>query len=271
MPYAIDRAPISLGFNLSRKNRCTVTRGDQKGAVWERDPGDTVLAYLPGSAGVVKIPAGERVMGVSLHFSPAVFKGLFRTSLPGFEDFLSGSGSPAHSYYRQAGSTPQTAAILSQILACPFQGDLKRLFFESKALELVVYTLAGHGNGNSENRHGLGRPDLDRVRDAFHILFSNLEDPPGLDQLGRLAGINRNKLNQGFRLVYGDTVFNVLRKLRLSKAWRLLVETDLDLAQIAFSVGYNSQSNFTTAFRRQWGRTPKTVRQEAMDPPDSFF
>ena len=269
MAYAIERAPVTLSFNLSRHNLCRVTRGDQKGAVWERNAGDTVLAYLPESEGIIEIPKGERIAGVSFHFSPAVFRGLFQSPPDGFTPLFSENTS--QSYYWQTGTTPMTAAVLEQMFTCTFEGDLKRLFFESKAIELLARVLSSGKKENRTSAQGLSRFEMMRVREGFHILLNNLENPPSLDQLGRQAGINRNKLNRGFRLLYGDSVFNVLRKLRLARAWHLLLATKLSLVEIAFSVGYSSQSNFTTAFRQQWGKTPKAVRQEGINPPFSLF
>ncbi len=77
--------------------------------------------------------------------------------------------------------------------------------------------------------------ELDRIREVHHTLLARLDDPPSLTDLSRLAGINRNKLNRGFKQLYGNTAFNVLRDARLSKARVLLQETDLNLSEVAFS------------------------------------
>ena len=97
--------------------------------------------------------------------------------------------------------------------------------------------------------------------------MTRLDHPPSLVDLSRIVGLNRNKLNHGFKVLYGDTAFNLLRHERLSKARSLLSDSDLSLPEIAFAVGYNSQANFTTAFRKHYGRTPKAVRQMKGDDP----
>lgn len=45
----------------------------------------------------------------------------------------------------------------------------------------------------------------------------------------------------------------------------MLKSTDMSLSEIALAVGYNSQANFTTAFRKHYGKTPKIVRREEED------
>ena len=55
---------------------------------------------------------------------------------------------------------------------------------------------------------------------------------------------------------YSDVVDEVMRE----RATRLLRETDLTLADVAFHVGYSDVSNFTRAVRRWTGKTPKVIR-----------
>jgi AraC-like DNA-binding protein len=128
-------------------------------------------------------------------------------------------------------------------------------------MALKLSELAPANRGDSA---ALSKREADQIREAYHIILDQLDNPPSLVQLGRTVGLNRNKLNNGFREVFGDTVFNVLRKARMSKARALLQNSELSLPEIAYSVGYNSQANFTTAFRQHFGQTPNFVRQNGM-------
>ncbi len=46
----------------------------------------------------------------------------------------------------------------------------------------------------------------------------------------------------------------------MERAAKLLRETSLSIAEIAGSVGYDSQSRFTAAFKTYWGKLPKDYR-----------
>ncbi len=258
MGYDIDQAPVIFSFNLSLGHRCTMTRGEKKGTILERKAGESVLTYLPGSAGIVEIPQGNPVKGVSIHFSMQMFRELFQEETsPPFSMLIHQD----RSIYLRSGINRDTALALKQIMACPYKGRLKQVFLEAKALELAVNALAVTNQTGGQIQPNFSPGDLERVKEAYEILFHRMEDPPGLDELARQVALNRNKLNRGFRRIYGGTVFKVLRDLRLGRASCLLLHTDLSLADIAFSVGYNNQSNFTTAFHRQWGETPNSVRR----------
>ena len=56
---------------------------------------------------------------------------------------------------------------------------------------------------------------------------------------------------------YREIVEAVLRE----RATRLLMETDLPVSEIAFRAGYNDVSNFTRAFKRWTGKTPRDFRR----------
>lgn len=262
MHYEIDQPPVSLSFNLSMGHCCTITRGDKKGAVLQRSPGERLLTYLPGSSGIVEIPKKNPVRGVSIHFSMQMFRELFQDTPSVFLNSMH----PERSIYQKSDMNRDSAIVLKQIMDCPYKGRLRHVFLEAKAMELAVNALAGTYRAHGQEQQELSPGDLERLREAYEILRSCMEEPPGLNDLCRRVGLNRNKLNLGFRQLYGGTVFKVLRDLRLSRAWSLLLHTDLSLVDIAFSVGYNNQSNFTTAFHRQWGKTPKSVRQNHIPP-----
>jgi len=64
-----------------------------------------------------------------------------------------------------------------------------------------------------------------------------------------------------FKQQIGETIFNYLQRLKMEHAKHLLEKTEESITEIAFEVGYEYSSNFTTAFRRHFGVTPKTARQ----------
>jgi DNA-binding response OmpR family regulator len=96
---------------------------------------------------------------------------------------------------------------------------------------------------------------------AMTLLRNELARPPALPELARQVGTNERKLTELFRQATGMPVFTWLREERFQVASRMLVETDLDIQQIAVHVGYGSAGNFTTMFRERLGVTPRDFRQ----------
>ncbi|NEQ96978.1 MAG: helix-turn-helix transcriptional regulator [Cyanothece sp. SIO2G6] len=159
-------------------------------------------------------------------------------------------------------TTPAMLTVLHKIMHCPYQGSLKRLYLESKALELIVMKLAQVQQTGStpKPKVQIKADDIDRLHRARDILVCNLEDPPSLKSLARQVEMNDHKLKLGFRQVFGTTVFGYLHQCRMEKAQWLLEQRAGSIAHIAQAVGYASPSQFSAAFKRKFGVTPRSYK-----------
>jgi AraC-like DNA-binding protein len=269
--FEIEKSPVSLSCNLSLPIRATMIHDGHCKTVLERNAGDCVLAYLPRTGGITESPPGH-LTGLNVFIDRPVFRGLF-TELP---DQLKAidrdpfGASRAKPFHHRSPIRSESRFVIQQIAQCPYQGDTRRIFLEAKVLELVALKLAELGHMDPEGESELSRRELDGAREAYHILLSHIEQPPSLQDLSLMVGMNRNKLNKGFKQLFGGTAFKVLRDARLAKAWSLLRDTDSSLTEIALSVGYSDQANFSNAFRRHFGQTPNLVRQKSLDSTISY-
>ncbi|THF61235.1 helix-turn-helix domain-containing protein [Pseudothauera rhizosphaerae] len=100
--------------------------------------------------------------------------------------------------------------------------------------------------------------DLERIERARDILAQQLDQPLTTEYLATKVGINENKLKEGFRYLYDNTPAGVLLELRMRKAYTLL-EAGQQVAQAAWQVGYKYPNNFSVAFTRYFGRSPKSI------------
>ncbi len=102
----------------------------------------------------------------------------------------------------------------------------------------------------------------DRIfQDAVRMLESRLADPPTLTGLTQALGTNERKLTELFRRRVGLTVFDYFGEMRLETGRRLLEGSDIRIQLIADRVGYRNAGDFTRAFRRRYGVTPREYRQ----------
>jgi AraC-like DNA-binding protein len=159
---------------------------------------------------------------------------------------------------RPLGEAQRTTVV--HLLTCPFAGTARRLFLESKVLELLAYEAA---DADSLPHIPLSTDDEQRIRHAAGILTARLDEPPTLAGLARMVGINELKLKRGFHAVFGTTVFGYLRARRLEVARALLLGRTVSVAEAADRVGYRCPSRFASAFRRHFGASPSSLRQQA--------
>ena len=219
--------------------------------------------------GVVKhehVTAGEHEKSVTLICSAGFLKarlGDSSTLLPAaIREYISGKRSPyfcQHVPLRASMATTAASLFDSQM-----EGPLRNLFALSRGLELLALSLQSLAEAEQDcpdgPERGIHSRDLKRLQDAREILDENFIEPPTINRLARKVGINEAKLMHCFKQLYGLTIFDYAQSMRMEKAKQLLESTDLSITEIAFEVGYEYSSNFTTAFKRQFGITPSAAR-----------
>lgn len=146
-----------------------------------------------------------------------------------------------------------------QILRCPFQGITKRMYLESKALELVSLVLEQESEIQKGKRaiKPLNAGTLERIYYARTLLLQNLHQPPSQPDLAKQAKLNEYTLKRGFRQVFGTTVFAYLHKYRLEQARQLLTTGQMAVSEVMTAVGFADRHHFAVSFRKQFGLSPR--------------
>jgi AraC-like DNA-binding protein len=103
------------------------------------------------------------------------------------------------------------------------------------------------------------------ARDALH---AHTEHDMGLDELARLAGIDRFRLHREFRDAFGRSPHAYLVQLRLKQA-KARLAAGQGPAKVAAAVGFADQSHLGRWFRRAYGMTPAAYRRICTNLPDA--
>jgi len=88
-------------------------------------------------------------------------------------------------------------------------------------------------------------------------LADALRDPPSLQTLADQSGVSLSKLARTFKAVQGVTLSEYLLAVRMRHAMGLIRQARLSVTQVAMEVGYGHAGNFSTAFRRHYGMSPR--------------
>lgn len=128
--------------------------------------------------------------------------------------------------------------------------------------------LRGKFSGTQEQDGKIETPEL-KGNDKTLIdkivteINDHLEDPNlNVEKLCQEVGLSRAHLNRKMKELFGLTPSEFIRNVRLRKACELLRQPDVDISQIAYSVGFSSQPHFSTAFKRFTGVSPTEYRQK---------
>jgi AraC-like DNA-binding protein len=166
-------------------------------------------------------------------------------------------------------SLPLSAALLrclDEVQSCRLQGRGRRLFLQSKALEIVCEAVGALQHADGVGSSEMTRLTVGAVLRAQRLLAENFVTPPSLRDLARKVGLSRTALCISFRQVLGQSVFDYIQHLRMQQALALLNEPDRSIADVAYAVGYNRASSFSVAVHRHFGATPTELRRRTASP-----
>jgi AraC-like DNA-binding protein len=165
---------------------------------------------------------------------------------------------------RLAVATPvaEELSVASAVINSRRTGLLRRTFAEAKAMELFCLILDRFQAQTPLPGARLRITERDRrqLAGVREHLSEQFTDPPTIHALARQFGLNRNKLCGGFQYLYGISIYDFCRNLRLERARQLLNSSDLCIAQIAQATGFGSASALSTSFARQFGHPPSRSR-----------
>lgn len=100
--------------------------------------------------------------------------------------------------------------------------------------------------------------DIEKLDHARDIMIEQMDQPLTIPYLCAAVGLNEFKLKEGLHYRFNSTPHRMLHEMRMRKAYTLL-ESGCQVAQAAYRVGYKFPNNFSAAFTRFFGKTPKSV------------
>lgn len=131
----------------------------------------------------------------------------------------------------------------------------KRREIEQKDRQITAAAQAG---GWSEMRRLLAAAHDPRVRKSLETLSA--EVPRSVGQLAKEVNLGPDHLQRLFKQETGQRLSDVLAERRLTAGAHLLITTQKDVKEIAFTVGYSHQSSFVRAFRHRFHQSPTEYR-----------
>lgn len=156
------------------------------------------------------------------------------------------------------------ADILTEMLEFTAENFTRKLFLEGMAYQILTHQILQYQDDKNDegNRTLLRSAELKQINHISSLIESNITDIPTVENLAREAGLNVNKLQQGFKKLYGTTVNNYVQKQRLDTAYNLLTKTDLSISEIVNAIGLSSKSYFSKIFKEKYTISPSEFRKK---------
>lgn len=161
-------------------------------------------------------------------------------------------------YYSQEAVTPAMAVILSQVMNYNLHPSVKELYFKSKVYELMaLYFNVSEDIDTEQCPFLVDEDNVKRIRKAKEIIINRMAEPPSLNELSEEIGLSLKKLKEGFKQIYGDTVYSFLFDYKMEYARKMLETGQYNVNEVGLKVGYSTASHFIAAFKKKYGTTPK--------------
>ena len=95
------------------------------------------------------------------------------------------------------------------------------------------------------------------IERVMKYMNEHLADPDlNVEKLTEDVGISRAQLHRKLKEIAGVSAGEFIRNLRLEQAARLIEEGQINITQVAYSVGFNNQTHFSTVFKKHYGMSP---------------
>ena len=161
-------------------------------------------------------------------------------------------------YYDNGLINPSMAVVLSQILSSNIHESMKALYLKGKVYELLsLYFNKNEDTDIEQCPFLIDEGNVRKIRLAKDIILRNISEPPSLHELSEEIGLSLNKLKEGFKQLYGDTVFGYLLDHKMEEARRMLASNNYNVNEVGLRIGYSTSSHFIAAFKKKYGTTPK--------------
>ena len=161
-------------------------------------------------------------------------------------------------YYSQEMVSPATAVVLSQLMNYNLHPSIKKLYLKGKVYELISLYFNKTEDADLEQCPYLADEDnVRRIRMAKEIMISRMAEPPTLAELSQEVGLSLKKLKEGFKQIYGDSVFGFLFDYKMEYARKMLETGKHNVNEVGLKVGYSTASHFIASFKKKFGTTPK--------------
>jgi AraC-like DNA-binding protein len=215
--------------------------------VYDYGPGQYLVASvdLPITGHYTCASADEPALGFGLVLRPSAIASLV----------LDADAAPAPAGIGVAGATPElldAVVRMVRLLDSPADRDVLAPMIERE----ILWRLLNGPLGESVRQVGLADSSLTHVSRAVRRITERYDEPFRVEDLARSCGMSTSAFHRAFRAVTALSPIQFQKQIRLQKSRLLLLTGVDDVATVGYRVGYDSTSQFSREYRRQFGLPP---------------
>ncbi len=147
-------------------------------------------------------------------------------------------------------------------------GDFYQLALKNELCDFLLVVLRAMKRKNMiTGVHAIQNKTM-RLKNVLAFIHQNYTEAIPLEKLAALATMSPAYFSRFFKKVTGFSPINYVSRYRIDRAKGLLADPDLSITEIAFRVGFSSQSYFNRTFQNYTGMNPGRFRRLLLTAPD---
>jgi len=249
----VDKSFLQLQFCIKNASKLKFNGGNYSLDLPENK---SFLLYNPQEDLPIHLELSPGAQVISLLIRIEKFHTFFSQEA-GLIHFLSGENK-GKKCYRDKELNANEIMVLNQIFNYGLHSSLEKLYSKGKVYELISLYFHKSDNEGAQNCPFLeDEANVEKIQKAKQILIESMAEPPTLNELSDLVNLPLQHLKDGFKQIYGETVFAYLLNYKMEYARKLLTTKKYNISEVSFEIGYSTASHFIAAFKKKFGATPK--------------
>ncbi len=159
----------------------------------------------------------------------------------------------------QTWEEPLIESMIRKLWVNSSSGSLANSFLSDGLITSIISQLLLMSGTKLEDNTKVVLPKW-RMNKVRAYVDENIGADISLDNLAAAAGLSLRHFSRSFHQETGDTPNNWVMKLRIEKVKKMLLDTQMPIADIARACGFSSQSYLTTVMKNLTGQTPNRWR-----------
>ena len=251
--FKIGKDYIQFHFCLKGSSKFLFNQGSY---IFNVENENSILLYNPNKELPIDLLLDANSQVISILISIKKFHSLFSNESDQIS-FLN-NDNIENKLYKEKKIGPMIAVILNLVYQQSLNLSMYKLYLRGKVFELMSLYFNKDKEMDIEQCPFLADDNnIKKIKKAKEIIISRMIEPPTLVELAKEVDISLKKLKQGFKQVYGASVFSFLIDYKMQVSKRLLSSGNYNVNEVALRVGYSTATHFINAFKKKFGTTPK--------------
>lgn len=217
--------------------------------------------YLPHTIVYNNGTSGKEVEAIVVHFDPNIFGGVFLNmpEMRSIKELLD------QTTFGLEIKSPTLELMEKQMFELYEADCTTRLILLLHILHTIAIGKGYDRIASAGFANDFSFRDNTRINKIYQFTFDNFQRNITIEEVASQLNLSKESFCRYFKLKTGKTYIQFLMEVRIGHACKLLMENEMNVAEVCFACGYNNASNFHHQFKTLKGKTPFQYQRDYLN------